>query len=142
MWVTPKKQEEIQKPINPLKEQAEKVLKKLKVNERSQWITKNLEIILAAISDVCDDTDWKLDNDRLIKLEMNQQFKVLEATVEKGKDKYTMEVFCHSKHDRGNLRPADNLKLIINSAKTNYQKTIYFGNSFNEEEIRNFFVNN
>lgn len=41
IWITPKKQEEIHKPTNPFKEKAEKILIKLKTNDRSQWITKN-----------------------------------------------------------------------------------------------------
>ncbi|WP_066441697.1 hypothetical protein [Chryseobacterium sp. CCH4-E10] len=142
IWITPKKQEEIHKPTNPLKEQAEKILIKLKTNDRSQWITKNLDIIIDAISEICNDTKWKLVDDILTKLEMNQQFKVLESTVDKGKKQYKMEVFCNARHIKAEMKPSDSLKIVISSDKTNYQKTIYFGTFFSEKEIRNFYINN
>lgn len=142
IWITPKKQEEIKKPVNPFKEQAEKILIKLKINDRSKWITKNLDIIIDAISEICDDIEWNLDDDILIKLEMNQQFKVLEAFVDKGKNQYTINVLCNARHIKAEMKPSDSLRIIINSDKANYDKTIYFGTFFNEKEIRNFYINN
>ncbi|WP_312174052.1 hypothetical protein [Chryseobacterium sp.] len=103
---------------------------------------KKLDIIIDAISEICDDTKWKLVDDILIKLEMNQQFKVLESTVDKGKKQYKIEVFYNARHIKAEMKTSDSLNIVISSDKTNYQKTIYFGTFFSEKEIRNFYINN